>query len=252
VLVVTDLLHTSKRTVDAWRAAGADWVVQINDSGSFAVGADAYVDVDATRLDLSRPPDAPIASGFEFALVHEAVRQARPLSSVELAGQPRLLLTCGGADPGCVTESVVDALDRWRGGTLTVLCGAGWTCARRDAMHRRARAGRLVLDAQPSLIARMLEHDVVVTIGGATALEACCLGRSVVVVPWAHLARHAARMARLGLAHVVEPRGLRRLLADADALRRRARAGFEAVDGRGAERIIDFLLKRLPSEGDPR
>jgi spore coat polysaccharide biosynthesis predicted glycosyltransferase SpsG len=248
-IVVTDLLHTSRRTIRAWREAGADRVVHINDSGSFAVGADAYVDVDATRLDIRTPPDAPTASGFEFAIVSDVVQRARPGEAANPGAGLSVIVTCGGADLGRVTEAVVDALEPWHGGALTVMCGAGWDPARRDAMHQRAREGRTVLDAVASLVPVMLEHHVVVTIGGATALEANCLGLSVVLVQWAHLARHARRAARLGLAQATAASDLREVLADRGALWRCAKAGYHAVDGRGTERIVDFLSHQLPHTG---
>ena len=166
------------------------------------------------------------------------VREAHP--QVRMA-----LVTTGGGDPGghavAIARAVHGALPK---AEVVLVCGPHAGLAEVDDIR--------VLDRPSSMLRPLLEADLAVTSAGNTLLEALAVGTPTVALRMAENQRAVAEgIARQGATELFAPdaheaiqSAVRRLAADRDARRTRARLGQELVDGYGALRTA-FLITQL-------
>ncbi len=180
---------------------------------------------------------AAVVAGAPYALVDPALRALTP-ATINDAVQG-VLVTTGGSDADGVGARIAthlaDALPGTEIWQVVGPWGSGTDDDRVTPVHAPDGLG-------PELAAA----DVVVTAGGVTMLEACCLGRPVVafaIVPGQ--ARAVAGAAHVGAVFAVDVSSASdvaaRLVADVDARRRLATSARVLVDGQGAARVAAVI-----------
>lgn len=189
-------------------------------------------------------PSATILAGPRYALLRPEFVAARARLRRAHAAHPRVLVTLGGSDVGEEALAAVRAIPAGTTGTLVV---AGAT-TRLDELRALARErGVDVVVEAADMAALMASHDLAITAGGVTLLEAASLGLPT-------LCRVVAENQRIG-AEAMERAGaslrvaredlagaLRALIDDAPRRELMSRAGLELVDAHGAARVADWLL----------
>lgn len=246
-VLVTDLLDLTPADADTARGMGFARIVHLTDSGADRYPADLFIDTDAVPR-MHRPAASTILAGATFHAVRPtivAARPAEPWRPDRARALRRVLITLGGADPGHCTEALVEGLTRAFPQApkptprFTLVAGPAFGEARRAALADTS-SPEFALAAVDADMARLTaSHDLIVTLGGETSYEAMCLGRPVACVRWAHMGPYVDAMARSGLVADLggEPAGaLLALVHDPAALASLARAGYESVDGGGADR----------------
>jgi len=242
-LVVTDLLDLTVEDSDELKSLGIQALVHINDSGFGDYRADLVVDTDLISGLPDDQVDAVVLSGGAWHMVRPDVTEARPLRPWFGAGATRVLVILGGADPGYVNETLLDSWPEGLQGSLVL----GPALPRSRLADLQSRAAKLdILVAPANLPQIMLAHDLVVTLGGLTSYEAMTLGRPVACVSWAHMAAYVARLAQAGVVVDLGPpqqatEALAGLIKQGPVLTSIAKAGWQAIDGRGAARVAQAI-----------
>jgi UDP-2,4-diacetamido-2,4,6-trideoxy-beta-L-altropyranose hydrolase len=232
VLVVDDHGH-----LDGYRA---DLLLNQN----FGAAGDRYVpSVAAERLLL----------GPRYALVRDEFAGVAPAPAPG-ATVRRVLVTLGGSDPDNATALVVEALGlaALPGIAVTVVAGPANRHVRVLERDVRALAGaELVVDAD-DLPRRMAAADLAIAAAGGTARELALLGVPSLLLTLAANQRPAAEAmgqqgiaVDLGWSHEATAPAIAAqisaLAADRAARAAMATAARAAVDGRGADRVVEAM-----------
>ncbi len=254
--VVIDGYHFTADYVNRIRSAGCRAAV-IDDFGGF-VSADVIINPNLYARAADYPAvdaSAVLLPGSRFALLRREFRICRQQGVSPRSQVRRILVSCGGSDPGNVTEELVRLL-----GTvctadqeIAVILGG----AHRDAAAIRRRAAALpcsvhVRQNVDDMAELMLQADLAVAAAGSTVWELACLGVPIAAVVTADNQQKVADCVaacgpgrNLGAARQMTEtefsRIMRPLLQDARTIRRMSAAGLAAVDGQGALRVAQIL-----------
>lgn len=262
-ILVTDLLELDETYYLGARAEGYSVLVHINDSGSGRARANLIIDEDP----IPTPPPAgfrgTLLAGNAYRMIAPALVAQRPQAPWRGARVQRVLLTLGGADPGGIGLALLDGL--YRPGRraempeirLRVLVGPAFPPALVEAIEGFAREEPTVQAIAPvfDMAPLLLDNDLIVTLGGITSYEAMCLGRPVACVRHGHMGIYVQRMASEGLVQDLgdstgAARRLTEILGAGAALGAAAERAYRSIDGRGARRVAETVLRRAaPSEG---
>jgi UDP-2,4-diacetamido-2,4,6-trideoxy-beta-L-altropyranose hydrolase len=178
-----------------------------------------------------------VVAGAPYALVDPSLRSITPAPIRDLVS--RVLVTTGGADAeglgARVASGIADARPDVRIRQVVGPWGQGTDDDRVEAVHAPEGLG-------PELAAA----DIVVTAGGVTMLEACCLARPTVAFSIASgQGRALAGAAHVGAVVAVDVSSAAevtaRLADDVDARRRLALSARLLVDGQGSARVAAVI-----------
>jgi spore coat polysaccharide biosynthesis predicted glycosyltransferase SpsG len=172
----------------------------------------------------------------------------------------RVLVTMGGADPANVTQQVMRALVLASKYPLEVriIVGAAnpnLAALRKELPILEAIHRTEILVNPPNVPEQMVWSDVTISAAGSSCWELFCLGVPTIVLqtsddqkfmsPW--IAKHGVAEI-MGIAGQLRPQELavqlETLLADPARRAHLSRTASSVIDGRGAERVIDFVLSR--------
>ena len=170
---IYDKHHTDRRSTARVKAQGIP-IVTLDDRGDGAVDADLHIAA------LAYDPGETLAGrkilrGFDYLVLNPEIASHR---RIRTAGD-RYIVTLGGADTYGVTPKVVRLFARL-GRTATVVLGP--TFAHDGELAEFAGAGFAIKRNVSSLISELARHDVAVTGGGITPLEANALGLPCIIV----------------------------------------------------------------------
>lgn len=192
---------------------------------------------------------------YELKMIRSEVRQQRPKRPWAAEEIKQILVSFGASDPGRQTELfLANLIHEQLGCQVAVALGPDISEARTSEIaHLARRSGAVTIE--PANFTRFLSAtDLLVGIGGQTCYESMHLGKPVAVVEWSHLAEGAKSLATDGLA---APLGhlpaaissLSDLIADTKYLRDLADKGWSTIDGRGAQRTLNYVVEVLIRKG---
>ena len=257
--IVVDSYKATPDFFRALRGVGAP-VVAVDDTAERALPVDAVVNgsIAAESLPYRRSTDTAWLLGARYALLDPAYaglpeRPARPRVG-------RLLVTLGGGLNTAAVVAVVRAADAvLRDATIDVAVGSFTADARELDAAARAAANRVLVHRDRfGLRDTMLAADLAVCGAGMTLYELAAVGTPAITVCMADNQRpNAAAFARAGAAPTAgwsrDPdltagveRALRALL-DRAARADVARRAHRLVDGRGAARVVQWMLESVPA-----
>lgn len=212
----------------------------------------------AETLYPARAADTRLLLGPRHALLRRQFRHAAPpVRSFPPAAQ-RILVTLGGADPGNVTQLVIEALQTLPDSAIEVIVLVGGSNPHGPQLAAAVAAAptriTLLHDAK-NMAELMTWADLAVSAAGSTALELASMGVPMLLLVLAdNQAPGAERMHRAGAAHslgwarALSPAALaeavRQLISDPDGRARLARTAQALVDGRGAPRVVRTLREK--------
>ena len=201
-------------------------------------------------------PKAELALGPSFSLIRKDIRDQITRVQDLPSQRSSVLVTFGGSDPLALTEPVVRALlPALPASTqIDVLIGPAVPEARVLMTRLRGleREERLHLHHAPSPVAPILARaGLAVTAGGGTVGELVALGVPTVTAVVVDNQEGAARAAENAtIVDMRQPDGVMRLVqtakklwADAPARDAAAREGRAVIDGQGALRVADKVLR---------
>jgi UDP-2,4-diacetamido-2,4,6-trideoxy-beta-L-altropyranose hydrolase len=243
-VLVTDLLGLGPADAALARAQGFGLLVHVNDDlgGGYRPDLAVLGDAHATTWPGDERAARVLAGPRWHCLdpIAAALRPDRPRPPGQAAS---VLIAASGADPGLVTEALVDGLLA-AGWPLrpTVVTGPAFGPGRVDALATTLAGHGELVEAPAGLAPLLAGAELVLTLGGLTTYEAMCLGRPVGVLAWAPLAAAVAPLLATGLvaglpAGPAAAGAAAALAADGERLGRLAAAGWAALDGRGAARV---------------
>lgn len=230
------LIDSYRMRADDRSRVRADTVMAIDDLER-DLAVDLVVDPDPGADARVHSTAATVVAGAPYALVDPGLRTLTPAAIRE--GARRVLVTTGGSDAeglgARVASGIADALPGTEIRQVVGPWGRGTDDDRVETVHAPEGLG-------PELAAA----DVVVTAGGVTMLEACCLGRPVVAFAIAAgQSRALAGAAHVGAVLAVDVSSAAdvaaRLARDVDARRRFANSARVLVDGQGSARVAAVI-----------
>ncbi|MCH2140152.1 MAG: UDP-2,4-diacetamido-2,4,6-trideoxy-beta-L-altropyranose hydrolase [Phycisphaerales bacterium] len=197
--------------------------------------------------------DCRILAGPSWSLVRDQFsstgkRNARSLGE----NPPRILILMGGSDPDSLTARVLATLAAFpRELEITVVIGESGQLER---LQNLASSMSHVVDirvAERDMAGLMSRTDVAISAAGSTVWELCCMGVPMIlfakevnqfgVIQQAEMAGAAVRLTDFGAEalHAV----LGTMIGEGDLLNSMSRAGQRLVDGQGALRVSEVILK---------
>jgi UDP-2,4-diacetamido-2,4,6-trideoxy-beta-L-altropyranose hydrolase len=234
-------------------------VVWLDDGGTTrAIAAEAVVNpnLNATAAMYPRNRGSQLMLGTRYALLRQEFRRAR--RARVRSTTRRVLLTLGGSDSDGATRAVLAALGQSRGAPLHIRVLAPVGAVGIEPLFDIAEHSPHRIDIRPAA-ATMVPHlrwaDVCLIAAGGTLWEALRVGAPVLTfvrTPLQHrIVRQLVRMEAVGelgfLARLDQRRvcvSVRQLLSAPAIRRRMSRIGPRIVDGRGAGRVVDELLRQ--------
>jgi spore coat polysaccharide biosynthesis predicted glycosyltransferase SpsG len=241
---------------DALREAGVK-VLAMVDGAPAGRFADLYVDQNiGTEHDVwPLPAGSTRLAGLRYAITRDDLRVHRPAAPrAASAATPSVLAVFGGTDAFGAAPVLTRALLATGAPVdLTVVAGSADLRAELTALAPVAGGPQrvTVIDPTDRLAELVVGADLVISASGTSTWELFCLGAACALI-WVvdnqeeayHRVVASGAAAGLGaLADVRDDAGpataeLRRLLADPAARERLAAAAWQAVDGRGRERVL--------------
>lgn len=210
------------------------------------VDQNLYADMD-TRYAGKVPAACELQLGPRYALLRREFREARTAAAPRTGPVRRVLVAFGGIDAENRTTLAVEAVaaSHLSQADVDVVTGAGH--AHRDAVAAAcARYGFRHHRQTTRMAALMASADLSIGAGGITVWERCSVGLPALAMPVAaNQDRMVAEAGRRGLLWIVGADDSAATLAarldaaaaDGPAREAMSRHGFEAVDGRGVERV---------------
>jgi spore coat polysaccharide biosynthesis predicted glycosyltransferase SpsG len=241
--------------VDSYHADGALFsalrreapVIAIDDLAERPLPVDVIVNGSwhAERLVYRAPADALVLLGARYALLDPAFGSAPPPR--RRASVARLLVTLGGATPAADVAAVVSAVrTAVPGAALDVAVGI-------VAADLPPMAGVTVHRSLPGLRPLLAAADLAVTAAGMTLYE--CLATGTPTVAMCVADNQRPNFEHLGAAGIIVPadlatlsRTVARVAADPALRDRLATDGRRAVDGLGAPRVAEAIVRVIGRE----
>lgn len=194
--------------------------------------------------------------GPRYALLRPEFSQARQSLRRDYQQMRRVLINLGGFDPQGYTWSIVQALEQVLGDDIIRDVVVGIESAGLEALHGWAEANpqRKLLTIQAAdMHQRMLQADLAIGAGGSSAWERCCLGLPTITVVLADN-QQAVVQAAAQAGVLIDGGDLRkadwpqilipavhRYAGDAALRAEVGKTGMAAVDGAGANRVVEAL-----------
>jgi len=199
------------------------------------------------------PERTPLLGGPGYALLRPAFASG---SRHEVQEQVRSVgIFMGGVDRPNLSVTALEALDRAGfGGEVEVVATAANPNLEALSAAVAARPNtRLILDL-PDLAAFFARHDLQIGAAGGSSWERCCIGApTLLLITALNQMAVAPDLAAQGVAATPDPMdsldveavacALKSLIADPDRRRSLAEKSRALVDGRGAERVAEEMLK---------
>jgi UDP-2,4-diacetamido-2,4,6-trideoxy-beta-L-altropyranose hydrolase len=224
------------------REHDCDLLIDQNYSGRSAASFEQFV-----------PKTCEFLLGPRFALIGEHFRKLRELKSGPTSELKRVFVFCGGSDPQNLTQQVIDEISRSELSNVAVdvVVGAQNKTFDREAALKLT-SNIEIHDAGVEFARIMSTADLAIGAGGTTSWERMCLGIPSIVVSIAENQNSACeKLGRdglinyLGAQSFLKPGAIRDAVIEAKtkyaSLFDQIERGQILVDGRGCERIADYL-----------
>lgn len=200
------------------------------------------------------PAGSTILAGAQYALLRPefaAARKASLARRTKATGVERILISMGLTDIGTITQKVLQAVvEADTSASIDVVLGSGAQSlsAVRELASRHADIAVNVDTAD--ICALMANADLAMGASGTTTWERCCLGLPTIALVMADNQRKiGAELAAVGAvtlfeAHDLEDlsKSIAGLCGDSRRLRTMSLAASEIADGKGVQRIIEYLV----------
>jgi spore coat polysaccharide biosynthesis predicted glycosyltransferase SpsG len=215
----------------------------------------------APKLEYDVPPDTHLLLGSTYAILRKEFSQ-RIEREIEGA-VAQVLITVGGSDSTGLTQQLIEwMLRQWENITLSVVVGPFFK-DREAILHTAARKPDLVrVHSNPSDMRKlMLAADLAITGGGQTTYELAATGTPAVAIATAdHQLPNLLALAEAGsilYAGSIDAADLRmkviattgQLIDDVGKRRKMSQMGLALVDGLGADRLADAIVKESRKRG---
>lgn len=249
--VVVDHYGAGTQYLDALKEAGLGLGVIDDQADRNLCAADWILNQNIAAYDIEyrTRSDALVLRGLRYALLRSEFAEARArLDRHRTVGDARVLVTFGGGATASLCVSLLASLDRVER-PLSVRCVAMDAGAQLKRAARESRHTVEVLGKVDDMVTQMIWADISINAGGSTCWELLCLGVPMVVLALSDNQRlnppalEAAGLAVTadGFDAAVDAAAM--LLTDPARRGTMAATGMELVDGHGAHRVAEALVR---------
>lgn len=195
-------------------------------------------------------------SGLEYSILDESFTKTKKLIVSEKV--KKIIVLQGGADTFCFTPKIIDSLNQIQEKlSITVILGPSFKCRKElDKITKNSRNQLKILQNVKDMSVIMKKHDIAITGGGMTLLELAHLGIPSIVICGAKFENETASlMQKSGFAINLGYKrkwsktklisAVRELIYDDNLRKKMNKNGRKLIDGKGAKRVSDLILKEI-------
>ncbi|KUO42684.1 MAG: hypothetical protein APU95_04445 [Hadesarchaea archaeon YNP_N21] len=265
-VIVTDLPYTTDEYLRRLKECGK-LMVSIDDLALVTHCADLVVSgYLSAKLKKYRTtnPNTKFLIGTEYLMLQKKFEKMNRVQRKARKNARSVLVTLGGADPENLTIKVVKALSKIdRKLDVTVVLGPAYT--HQEELQKllkklKTPKSKFRIKSNVKNMAKlMMKTDIAITAGGETIYELAAVGTpSINISQVEHQSINAQELERagtvinLGLGRKVSEEQISstvlRLLDDKNLRQKMSLAGKRLVDGKGAKRVADIILKTLKAQ----
>jgi len=262
-IIVTDLPYASEEYLRELKKYGK-LMVSIDDIALVTHCADivvsGYLSAKLKKYKTTNP-NTKFLIGVQYLMLREEFEKMHQVQRKIRKNARNVLLTLGGADPENLTMKVVRALSKINQ-KLDVIVVLGPAYTRHEEFQKllkelKTSKSKFKVKCNVKNMARlMMRADIAITAGGETIYELAAVGTpSINISHMEHQSINARELERagavinLGLGKEVSEEQISSavlyLLKDKDLRQKMSLAGKRLVDGKGAKRVADIILKTL-------
>ncbi|MBU1564929.1 MAG: UDP-2,4-diacetamido-2,4,6-trideoxy-beta-L-altropyranose hydrolase [Proteobacteria bacterium] len=249
-----DLAYFKKLKKSGVVSLNIDDLAEVSQVSDFVLNQNAS----AKSLKYRNAEETQLLLGTQYALIRWELRGMR-LRVSSIAGRARhfLISLGGGSDPNNTTGLLIQSLRQIGGVSADIVIGPGHS--------QRTQLESLCIDSQGQLVLHvatdkmgilMARADIMVSAGGTTSWERCCLGVPGFCIvlasdqePNVRFLDEIGAAISLGWHHELSEEGvvgaIRSLVFDEPKRTKMRSVGMHLVDGQGVYRVLDCLEKRL-------
>jgi spore coat polysaccharide biosynthesis predicted glycosyltransferase SpsG len=157
------------------------------------------------------------------------------------------LITMGGADPDQQTEKLCLHLDKKI--KYTIVAGAAWNNQRVQNFRKNCPFSVIEIPDTVSMGKCILQHDMVVTMGGTTSYEAMVLGKPVCAIEWKYMTPYVKNLDNENLLTTLGPVGnaaakLSAIINNPQQWQKCQTHAWQTIDGLGGYRLAKYIQRK--------
>lgn len=250
-IVISDLVDMSYEDNVFYKQNGFNKLVQLNDSNVRNVIPDIYINSDAFHRKFQLSTKIKVTSGSKYVIIKESLKSKRRREFVPINKIVNVLICFGGSDPAGYTENCIYEIlnnDRYDQYKFNVVLGMGFGKNRIENILNNNKENINYIINERNMGDRILDNDVVITLGGLTTYEALFLGKPVMAMGWNYMKYYVDNLAKSRLIYNLGSskenfKYLYNSFSNIDELNKLALNGFKTINGEGTKNIVEFILK---------
>ncbi len=253
-VVVNDLIATSCEYMRQL-TKNRYLTVNLDDTGDGASLADCLVQA---TIEMDDYDDGKLLMGPRFVLLRQEFREWAAKPREVKRKHLKLLVTMGGSDPYNFTSKVLRAIEQsyWTGEVTVILGPASENRVEVEKIIESGTKHYQLIHGTNRMAELMYLHDLAVFAGGTTRYELAAVGTPAITLTYqeiqdARVNRFAqyGTLINLGIGNLVQEEKITQTLNDLQANQTCRNAmgenGKKTVDGRGAERLAEKIIRLM-------
>lgn len=256
LVLISDLVDMNYSDNEFYRRCGFDVLIQINDENVNKFNPDIYINSDIFYQEFNVNSQTKIYSGSKFLVVRDEILKQRPLECWNKDKIENILVCFGGSDPARYTEDIVKLIRNnmvYDNYNFNVVLGPGVSDERKRELIKNANHNIKFLVNEKHMERKIIENDLIITLGGLTTYEALALGRPVCCIGWEYMNYYVDNLSKNNWIYKLgnkskDLEGLEKCLLDIDRLKAIASKGFKNINHRGAENMVNIAIKAEKGE----
>ncbi|BDM62930.1 hypothetical protein NFHSH190041_03820 [Shewanella sp. NFH-SH190041] len=248
-IYISDIIDQTAEVENIFRSCPDSKILHLNDSGLDSFNPDVIIDGDIFAKPWNRDNGIVLQSP-KYHIVKHDIAVCRPKSYWKNSSVQSILICFSGSDPAGYTEKLLNELQSYQGYKhFTFILGPGFSRDRVSHITENNKDFVTVLVNVTDMASVILEHDVVVSLGGGVVYEAMLLGRPCLGVGWQYLEYYIDQMELFGVIKKIDSNNMLSEIEfytdDIKLLQNMADKAWQNIDDLGAVRISDYIYESL-------
>ncbi|MCE5169322.1 hypothetical protein LQV63_08355 [Paenibacillus profundus] len=229
---------------------GIDKFIFLTDNNVDVFQPDFFIDTDIFPKKYSYDFPIEIISGSKYHIMRDDLLEHKKSSLPEKQPIQSVFVCFGGADPAFYTEWFYENIalnNKYSEIHFTFALGPSFSNSRVGKLI--CINDRAVILKCPNMVHEILNHDLVITLGGLTTYEAMYIGTPVCAIEWSYMAPYVRKLhdynyiENLGAPERVND-AFERIIDKSEVLFKKMEHSWRTLDGLGAERVVKYMISK--------